>query len=863
MRSHLDGPRGYSTAGDASMSIVGGKWELLAKIGEGAMGAVHKARHVDTRRLAALKQLYARTAELERFKVEARAAAMICHEGIVDVYDAGFDAEFGCYFIVMELLDGEDLRSRFQRPDSTREELLELILKSLDPIDAAHRQNIVHRDLKPENIFVHRRASGGEMVKILDFGIAKAQRETRTLTGLPLGTPLYMSPEQVSDGRRVTASSDVWSIGVMLYEALTRRYPFVGDTQYNIYCAIKDKPHAPVRRLSADVSGALSALVDRCLAKSPDDRFPSVGELAVALRAAMPKRKPKATHKYDVFISCAPEDEDWVNEHLYEPISELEGQDGKRLTVFFQCSGAEPGGTGSTAASGIQGLFDALSSSTKVIPVYSSAYFEQPWATFVLIKAIELDLDGRLGKLAPLLIDAEAAAKIPGVASHIAPETLQSDDWFERLARRLGARLSGKIHLEFTGQPQDVTVHATLEPVEVSLGGATEPARTVAITASSGELQGTLRVQTRGGAARFTDLSFTEPVERATLIATASGAAATESRPFAVKAVRALAVPGDDANAGPRWIAARGEAWFLGSHRLVAVERGRILLFDVSSGERVAELGIAAQPRVLSRLADRCAIADWRGGLLVLEADGRHTIYAHPGGSAGLTIPGAVCVGPEAVFVGYWNGDVMCTATDGTLALLVRHSAGVAALQISAGLIFVADLEGKLAVYRDSRLLHAVELEAPIRLLKAFGDVVIAAGESMLFHVSATGKVLKDRLFLKSIVGAFAESQHPVVVDHEGRGVRLNRELGVVTRFQASPGGRPTAADDAGQWCVLRYDDGSRTLVKGERVVHRQKTGPLSVTQDGARVAIGSESGVRVLDSRELGELEGAVERAG
>jgi hypothetical protein len=293
------------------------------------------------------------------------------------------------------------------------------------------------------------------------------------------------------------------------------------------------------------------------------------------------------------------------------------------------------------------------------------------------------------------------------------------------------------------------------------------------------------------------------------------------------------------------------------------IESNRTTLVDVVSGERVAELCAAARPRMLSRAGDRCAIADWRGGLTVLEADGRCASFVHPAGSTGLTIPGAVCVGLDTVFVGYWNGDVMRTAADGTLTLVLHHSAGIAALQASAGLIFVADLEGKLAVYRDGRLLRTVELEAQIRLLKAFGETVIAAGESNLFHVSAAGQVVKDRLFLKSIAGALPDTQHPVVVDREGRGVRLNRELGVVARFHASSGGRPVAADDAGQWCVLRYDDGARALVKGERVVHRQKTGALSVTQDGTRVAVASESGVRVLESHELGDAEGAVERVG
>jgi hypothetical protein len=308
-------------------------------------------------------------------------------------------------------------------------------------------------------------------------------------------------------------------------------------------------------------------------------------------------------------------------------------------------------------------------------------------------------------------------------------------------------------------------------------------------------------------------------------------------------------------------IATAGDVWFLGD-RLVAVDNAVVALIDAHTGERVVELTLAVRPRLFTRQGQRAAIADWRGALVVVHADGRYTSYGPPA-STGLTIPGAVCLGPDAAYVGYWNGDVARAADDGGVTVVMRHTAGVQALQVDAGRLYVADLEGKLAIYRDGALERTVDLEAPVRLLKAFGDVVVAASESTLFHVPPCGATVKDRLFLKAISGALADPVHPVAVDHDGRGVRLDRSLGVVARFQAPAHGRPLAADDAGQWCALRYEDGGKVLVKGDRVVHRQKGGPLSVSADGARLAICTDAGLRVIDSRQLGDLEGPVEHAG
>lgn len=244
------------------------------------MGEVWVARHAVTGRYAALKILdradHAGIAE--RFRREAAVTAELGHPGIVEVLDAGFGDGDHSFYIAMELLDGCTLEERMADPLASPEEILSLIDATLVPLAAAHDRRVVHRDLKPANIFVT--SGGASPVKLLDFGIARdATAEGMTMTGTSMGTPAYMSPEQALDARRVTPATDVWAIGVMLYEALSGERPFSGQTSHALIVAACTEPHLPLVEIAPGVDPKLSALVDRCLSKNPLERPANAREL--------------------------------------------------------------------------------------------------------------------------------------------------------------------------------------------------------------------------------------------------------------------------------------------------------------------------------------------------------------------------------------------------------------------------------------------------------------------------------------------------------------------------------------------------------------------------------------------------------
>ncbi len=269
-------------------STIDGRYRLLRRIGSGGMADVWLAEDSHLQRRVALKILHRRFAQdrefVERFRREAEAAASLQHPNIVAVFDRG-DVD-GTYYIAMQLLEGRSLKELIDQ-GLTPEQAVGLIRQVLEAAGFAHRHGVVHRDLKPQNVIVDDEGKA----TVTDFGIARAGVSEITQAGSVMGTPHYLSPEQ-AQGQAVTAVSDLYSVGVMLYEALAGRVPFEADSAVAI--AMKQVSHTPQRpsSLNPNVSPALDAVVMRALEKDPGQRFQSAEAFIVALNAAL--RDPAA-----------------------------------------------------------------------------------------------------------------------------------------------------------------------------------------------------------------------------------------------------------------------------------------------------------------------------------------------------------------------------------------------------------------------------------------------------------------------------------------------------------------------------------------------------------------------------------------
>jgi eukaryotic-like serine/threonine-protein kinase len=273
--------------------IIADKYRVERVLGEGGMGYVIAAHHLKLDQRVALKFLkqeaLAHEHVVHRFAREARAAAKIRSEHVARVIDVG-DLPSGVPYIVMEYLEGEDLGQRLhQRGALPVEEAIGYVLEACEALAEAHAAGIVHRDLKPPNLFLARAAGRIATIKVLDFGISKALDEAPeagrhlTSTSMIMGTPLYMSPEQLRSSRDVDPRADIWALGVVLFELLTGRLPFDGENTTAVITAIVADPPRSLLELRADAPRELWPVLLRCLSKSREERFPNVLELARSL----------------------------------------------------------------------------------------------------------------------------------------------------------------------------------------------------------------------------------------------------------------------------------------------------------------------------------------------------------------------------------------------------------------------------------------------------------------------------------------------------------------------------------------------------------------------------------------------------
>jgi hypothetical protein len=268
-------------------SIFIEKYKIERQLGQGGMGIVFAATHIDLADRVAIKVLHremaGRADVVDRFLREAQASVRLKGEHVARIFDVGRTSD-GVPYIVMEHLVGFDLMTLFrQRGKLPAGEVVDYILQTCEAMAEAHAQSIVHRDIKPANLFVASRPDGSPVIKVLDFGISKALDRDLQLTSSQamLGTPAYMSPEQLRTSRDVDTRTDVWSLGVVMFELLAGVQPFDASSFGDLVVQVVTQPARPL--VGSDLPRGLPAAVARCLERDPNARFQSVAELATAI----------------------------------------------------------------------------------------------------------------------------------------------------------------------------------------------------------------------------------------------------------------------------------------------------------------------------------------------------------------------------------------------------------------------------------------------------------------------------------------------------------------------------------------------------------------------------------------------------
>jgi serine/threonine protein kinase len=312
----VQGGGSNSAAGVREGDLLDGKYRVERVLGVGGMGAVVAAHHIGLDEKVAIKFLLpgmlANPEAVSRFAREARNTVKIKGEHVARVFDVG-TLENGAPYMVMEFLDGADLDTWLkQRGPLPFEEAIDFVLQTCEAIAEAHALSIVHRDLKPANLFCIRGANGRLSIKVLDFGISKVTE----LGGYPsnmgmtsatalMGSPFYMSPEQLGAPHTVDVRTDIWALGVILQELITGRVPFPGETLLEVARKVTEREPQPLQELRPDTPPGVQAVVWRCLEKDRERRYGNVGELALALFPFAPKRAKASIERITDIITTA------------------------------------------------------------------------------------------------------------------------------------------------------------------------------------------------------------------------------------------------------------------------------------------------------------------------------------------------------------------------------------------------------------------------------------------------------------------------------------------------------------------------------------------------------------------------------
>ena len=296
--------------------VLSGKYRIERVLGSGGMGVVVAAHHLQLDERVAIKFLLPEGLKnpeaLVRFEREARAAVKIKNEHVARTIDVG-KLENGAPYIVMEFLEGSDLATLLRSRRSLKvDEAVEYLLQASEAIAEAHALGIIHRDLKLENLFVVRRADGLMSIKVLDFGISKVTGTAgsgrdmgMTRTSTIMGSPVYMSPEQLHSTRDVDTRTDIWALGVILYELISGRPPFSGDSLPELVAKILTRPPEPLLNLRPDAPIGLERVILRCLEKDKALRYGNIAELAMALVEFGPRRARASAERISRTVSAA------------------------------------------------------------------------------------------------------------------------------------------------------------------------------------------------------------------------------------------------------------------------------------------------------------------------------------------------------------------------------------------------------------------------------------------------------------------------------------------------------------------------------------------------------------------------------
>jgi hypothetical protein len=561
--------------------------------------------------------------------------------------------------------------------------------------------------------------------------------------------------------------------------------------------------------------------------------------------------------EYDFILCYSPDDYDWIEKYVYHILLNSKTLNDTKPRIFQSCNN-------NSVTNEDQLFTDTISAikGSKVVFLLSSSFFNGNLEKSVLAKTIQFDPEGKNDLVVPILRPGFSEKDIPIGYLGITPISYKSDNWVINLTKRLGLiplEISREINLEFEGKINDTYINKTLEVIRVSLSNRNEQSFEeceVEISSNKQDLNGTLKRKTKGGVAEFNDLYFLIEEKKIVLRATSPGCNEALSNEFNINE---FDVKDNNGHKAPSEIVLPdniSDLLFIHNEEQAAIFHSDcISIFSIRSNS-VKTIKIDEKLKLVDNYDDCLVLADWDGKVYILEPGKELIKLPIPENEFVYQIPANSVKVNSDLFIAYWNGYIYKLNSNGRLESVMNHSVGIQYFTVLNDQFHVCDMDGNLTSYHNNSIKYTNQLERNILGMFSDSSAVIIIGENKIYHYSPSkNKIISEKSGLDNHQSVYFNKKFFAIVDNNGKGAILDYEFVRLTTFSSTKGSKIIFIDDNKEYYILQYPNNTRVLLKSNKVIFSNTSGPFMLDSLGEKMLIGNQNKLNIYDKSYINKI--------
>lgn len=566
----------------------------------------------------------------------------------------------------------------------------------------------------------------------------------------------------------------------------------------------------------------------------------------------------ESKYKYDLILCYAPEDQKWFENNIYQFLLKSKTLNESKPKIFLACNN-------DTITNENQLITDtimAIKGSGKIVFLLSSSFFNGNLEKSVLAKAIQSDPEGKNDLVVAILHPGFSEKDIPIGYLNISPIIYDSNDWVNNLTKRLGLippEISREMKLEFERKVEDCFINKPLEGIKVLLSNRNEESFEeceVEISSDIQEINGTLKRKTRGGVADFNDLYFLSEEKRIVLRATSPGYNEALSNEFSINKFDVKEKIGHKTSFEIVMPDSISELLFINNgEQALIFHSDSFSIFGIQSNS-VRTIKTDEKLKLIDNYDNYLILADWGGKVYVLKSGKEIAISPMPENEFIYQIPANSAKDDNDLYLAYWNGYIYKLNKDGNWEAVLKHSSGIQYFTVLNNLIHVCDMDGAICSYHNSIIKYTGQLERNILGMHSASSAVIIIGEKKIYHYSPSkNMIIAEKSGLDNHQSLYFSKDFFAVVDSNGKGAILDYEFVRLTTFFSTKGSEIIFIDDNKEYYILKYPNNTRVLLKSNKVIFSNTSGPLMLDPKGEKMLIGNQNKLNIYDKSYLNKI--------